>query len=48
MLTEEQIKEIELALQTNTNLEYIKGKYDIRGCNCKLRKLIEDFLAKNR
>jgi hypothetical protein len=48
MLNPEQIKEIELALQTNTNLEEIKAKYDIMGCSCKLRKLIEDFLAKNK
>lgn len=47
-LTQQQIDEIELALKANKDLEYIKLKYNIDGCNCKLRQLITNFLNQHR
>lgn len=47
-LTPEEIIHIENSLINNTGLEEIKQKYDITGCNCKLRYYIEKFLNDNR
>lgn len=47
-LTPEEIFEIEDNLKTNANLELLKSKFQIEGCSCKLRNLIEEYLKKHR
>ena len=47
-LTAEEITHIENSLVNNTGLQQIKEKFQIIGCNCRLRQLIERFLNENR
>ncbi len=49
-LTEEQIKEIELALNANdeTRILQLKARYNISGCNCVSHAKLREFLIKNK